>query len=83
MSQFIPVVSREDHDGVLKGRIPALIENGELEAKASLEINADDSHVMLCGNSGLLKETKAVLMDRGMSRHLNHKPGHISSEQYF
>ncbi len=81
--QFIPIVSREDHQGALKGRIPALIENGELEAMAGLEISKENSHVMLCGNSGMLKDTKAVLKERGMERHLNHKPGHVSSEQYY
>ena len=81
--QFIPIVSREDHEGALKGRIPALIESGELEAKARLEINTDNSHVMLCGNSGMLKDSKAVLKERGMDRHLNHKAGHVSSEQYY
>ena len=81
--QFISIVSREDHQGSLKGRIPALIENGKLEAKTGLEINKENSHVMLCGNSGLLNDTKAVLLGRGMNRHLNHKPGHVSSEQYF
>lgn len=81
--QFIPIVSREDHKGVLKGRIPALIESGALEDKAGLQMNAEDSHVMLCGNSGMLNDTKAVLKERGMNRHLNHKPGHVSSEQYY
>lgn len=81
--QFVPIVSCEDHDGALKGQIPALINNGELEEKVGLEINAENSHVMLCGNSGLLKDTKTILKERGMDRHLNHKPGHITSEQYF
>ncbi len=81
--QFIPIVSREDHEGILKGRIPALIKSGELEAKAGIEISKEDSHIMQCGNSGMLKDTKEVLKERGMDRHLNHKPGHISSEQYF
>lgn len=85
--QYIPVVSREDHthnnEKVLKGRIPALIEDGSLEKKAGLEINKDNSHVMLCGNSGMLKDSKAILKERGMDRHLNHKPGHVSSEQYW
>lgn len=80
---FIPIVSREDHEGALKGRIPALIEDGSLEATAKLKINKDDSHVMLCGNSGMLKDSKAVLKERGLERHLNHKPGHVSAEQYF
>jgi len=81
--QYISIVSREDHEGSLKGRIPALIENGKLEAKARLEINKENSHVMLCGNNGLLEDTKAVLKKRGMDRHLNRKPGHVSSEKYF
>ncbi len=81
--QYIPVVSREDHGDALKGRIPALIEDGSLEKKAGIDINKENSHVMLCGNSGLLKDTKEVLKKRGMERHLNHKPGHVSSEQYF
>ena len=80
---FIPIVSREDHKDILKGRIPALIENGELEAKAELQMSADDSHIMLCGNSGMLNDSKAILKVRGMNRHLNHKPGHVSAEQYY
>jgi ferredoxin--NADP+ reductase len=81
--QFIPVVSREDHNGALKGRIPALIEDGSLEKQANLKINKEDSHIMLCGNSGMLKDSKAILKERGLDRHLNHKPGHVSAEQYY
>jgi len=81
--QFVSIVSREDHEGALKGRIPKLIENGELETKVGLAINADNSHIMLCGNSGMLEDTKAVLKERGMNRHLNRKPGHVSVEQYY
>ncbi len=81
--QFIPVVSREDHPDSLKGRIPALIENTELENKANMTMNKENSHVMICGNSGLLKDTKALLKERGMDRHLNHKAGHVSAEQYW
>jgi len=81
--QFIPIVSREDHEGALNGRIPSLIEDGSLEKFAKLAINKEDSHVMLCGNSGMLKDSKAILKERGMDRHLNHKPGHVSAEQYW
>ena len=81
--QFISIVSREDHNESLKGRIPLLIENGELEERAALQIRKEDSHVMLCGNSGMLKDSKTVLKERGLDRHLNHKPGHVSAEQYF
>lgn len=80
---FIPVVTREEHKNALKGRIPALIENGALEKHADLLIDKEDTHIMLCGNSGMLNETKAILKLRGLDRHLNHKPGHVSAEQYF
>ena len=80
---FIPIVSREDHKGALKGRIPAFIEDSSLEKHAGLTIDKEDSHIMLCGNSGMLNESKAILKARGLDRHLNHKPGHVSAEQYF
>jgi len=81
---FIPIVSREDKTGALRGRIPALLGDGQLEKQANLKLSKDDSHVMLCGNSGMLKDTKALLKEQfKMDRHLNHKPGHVSAEQYY
>jgi len=81
--QFISVVSREEHEDSLRGRIPTLIEDGSLESVAKLKISKENSHIMLCGNSGMLKDSKAILKERGLDRHLNHKPGHVSAEQYF
>ncbi len=81
--EFIPVVSREDYTVGFKGRIPALIADGSFEKMTGINIDKEDSHIMLCGNSGMLKDSKAILKERGMNRHLNHKPGHVSAEQYF
>ncbi|MEE9326344.1 MAG: ferredoxin--NADP reductase [Cocleimonas sp.] len=81
--EFIPVVSRENHEGGLKGRIPALIVDGSFEKRVGIKIDKENSHIMLCGNSGMLKDSKAILKERGLDRHLNHKPGHVSAEQYF
>ena len=81
---FVPIVSREDHEDSLRGRIPAFIEDGSLEEKAGFKIEKATSHVLICGNSGLLNDTKAILKEqRSMDRHLNHKPGHVSVEQYY
>ncbi|MFP3435654.1 ferredoxin--NADP reductase, partial [Paraburkholderia sp. SIMBA_061] len=44
------VVSREDAAGSLTGRVPALIEDGRLEAAVGLSLDAETCHVMLCGN---------------------------------
>ena len=81
--RYIPIVSREDHVGALKGRIPALIQDGQLESAAELIIGPDTSHIMLCGNQNMIADTKAALAERGMKKHLRRKPGHITTEQYF
>ncbi|MCW7549423.1 ferredoxin--NADP(+) reductase [Photorhabdus sp. APURE] len=78
------IVSREQNPGSLTGRIPALIENGELEAAVGLTMKNDNSHIMLCGNPQMVKDTQQLLKEqRGMTKHLRRKPGHITSEQYW
>lgn len=78
------VVSRENAAGSLQGRVPALIEDGSLEAAVGLTIDADSSHIMLCGNPQMVRDTQQVLKEtRGMRKHLRRKPGHITSEHYW
>lgn len=80
---YVPIVSRETQEGVLKGRIPALISDGQLEAAADLKIEPETTHVMLCGNQNMIADTRSVLAERGLNKHLRRKPGHITTEQYF
>ncbi|QPG27251.1 ferredoxin--NADP(+) reductase [Pantoea sp. SM3640] len=78
------VVSREAIPGSLTGRVPALIENGELERATGLMLDADSSHVMLCGNPQMVRDTQQLLKEtREMRKHLKRKPGHITSEHYW
>lgn len=78
------VVSREEVPGCLTGRVPALIDSGALEAAVGLPLQADDSHVMLCGNPQMVRDTQQVLKEtRDMRKHLRRKPGHITSEHYW
>lgn len=82
--QIQTVVSREESPGSLTGRVPALIENGSLEAAVGLKIDAKDSHVMLCGNHQMVRDTQQLLKEqREMRKHLRRKPGHMTSEQYW
>lgn len=77
------VVSREKTATSLHGRIPALIENHLLEKTVGLDIN-HQSHVMLCGNPQMVRDTQKILQDtRQMQKNLRGQPGHISSEQYW
>ncbi|WP_340616495.1 ferredoxin--NADP(+) reductase [Xenorhabdus entomophaga] len=78
------IVSREKYPDSLMGRIPALIESGELESAVGLPIQAENSHVMLCGNPQMVRDTQQLLKEqRNMVKHLRRKPGHITSEQYW
>ncbi|WP_348666429.1 ferredoxin--NADP(+) reductase [Arsenophonus symbiont of Ornithomya chloropus] len=78
------IVSRENITGALNGRIPKLIENGQLEKSVQTTINRSDSHVMLCGNPNMVKDTQNLLkMQRGMKKNLRTQLGQITSEQYW
>jgi ferredoxin--NADP+ reductase len=80
---YVPVVSREDVPGTLRGRIPALISDGRLEGEARFELVAETSQVMLCGNPDMLKDTTAVLTGRGMRKNRRRTPGHITVESFW
>ncbi|MCT9189324.1 ferredoxin--NADP reductase, partial [Acinetobacter baumannii] len=58
--KFIPIITR-DPSAPLHDRLPILIENGELEKSASIELNPTTSHVMLCGNPQMVDDTKEAL----------------------
>jgi hypothetical protein len=78
--QFIPVVTRETHPGALNARITTLIENGELERAAGLELSTEHSRVMLCGNPEMIDETRKVLKARDLQLSLSKRPGQVGGE---
>ena len=80
---YIPFVSREDTDFAIKGRVPAAIESGALEARADINITADKSQVMLCGNPDMVHDTRAILEARGLKLNKRKDPGQISVENYW
>lgn len=78
------VVSRESVPGMLTGRIPFLIETGALEEAVGLPMSAESSHVMLCGNPQMVRDTQLLLKEtRQMSKHLRRRPGHMTAEHYW
>jgi ferredoxin--NADP+ reductase len=67
----------------LHGRVPALLRDGSLEAKAGSVISAGSAQVMLCGNPGMVRDTTATLVERGMKKHRRRSPGQITVENYW
>ena len=79
----IQVTSREPAGNALHGRIPALLRDGSLEARAGCGLSAAASQVMLCGNPEMVKDATAALGERGMKKHRRRDPGHITMENYW
>ncbi|MGB5278762.1 MAG: ferredoxin--NADP reductase [Gammaproteobacteria bacterium] len=79
---FVPVVTRERIEGALNQRITAALESGVLEQTAGIRLSADDSHVMMCGNSAMIADVTELLKARNMRKHLRREPGHITTEKY-
>ena len=80
---FVPVVSREKTDFALCGRIPKLIADGQLEARAGLALAAQSSRLMVCGNPEMVADTVHALQERGLKKHRRRDPGQISVENYW
>ncbi|WP_434940066.1 ferredoxin--NADP reductase [Shewanella sp. HL-SH8] len=80
---FIPIVTRESYEDALMCRIPDAINNGLLQQKASLTINAEDSQVMICGNPGMISDAQTALLELGLTKNLRRAPGQITVEKYW
>jgi len=81
--RFVAIVTREPVANTLNERIPLAIDNGSLENKAGIMLDAKDSHVMMCGNSAMIGDVSEALMRRGMKKHRRRTPGQFSSEKYY
>ena len=79
--KFIPIITR-DAKATLHDRLPALIENGELEKVAGFEFNPKTTHVMLCGNPQMVDDTKDALKARGLTMNRRGE-GNIAVENYW
>jgi len=81
---YIPMVSREDCDFALSGRIPQAIEDGRLSHWTGLALTPEHSQVMLCGNPAMIQDTMDLLIEKyDMKKHSRREPGHISIEKYW
>ena len=80
---FQAFVSRENIEGTFHGRITASLEDQSLEKHLGLDLNVENSHIMLCGNPEMVKDSVEILKRRGFSKHRRRKPGQITVENYW
>ena len=81
--KLVQSLTREEQDGTLKGRIPGLVESGQMETAAACELSAESSSVLLCGNPAMLDSMEELLAKRNMQRHRKKTPGQIVLERYW
>jgi ferredoxin/flavodoxin---NADP+ reductase len=79
---FIPTVTRAEYSAGLSARFPQTLENGSMEALAGAEINSDQSQVMMCGSTDMIRDVSELLTSRGMKKHRRRDPGHYTTEKY-
>ena len=79
---FIPIVTREPVEGVLTERLPKLLLDGTLQARAGIDLNVDSTHVMLCGNPEMVEDTKEALKSLGLVMNRRGE-GNIAVENYW
>ena len=65
---FRAFVSRENIEGTFHGRITASLEDRSLEKHLGLDLNVENSHIMLCGNPEMVKDSVEILA-AGFSKH--------------
>ncbi len=63
-------------------RILAGIDDGSFEKIIGININENDSHIMMCGNSAMISSVSECLEKRGLRKHRRREPGHITTEKY-
>lgn len=80
---YLPVVTRERIPGALHGRITRLIETGELERAADLQLTPEHSRIMLCGNPQMIEDTRTILKARDLNLSLTRRPGQVAVENYW
>lgn len=81
--RYVPVLSREPEPGQLQGRVTQALTSGELEQRAETSIAAESAHFMLCGNPSMIEDVTRLLAERGLRRHRQRTPGHITTEKYW
>ena len=79
---FIPIVTREPVEGALSERLPKLLLEGTLQARAGIALDIETTHVMLCGNPDMVEDTKEALKTLGLVMNRRGE-GNIAVENYW
>lgn len=83
---YIPVVSRPDSDPDWRGRVGRLtdwLRRPELAQACRFDLQPETTHVLLCGNPGMIEDAQSLLEFRGFKLDSRKDPGTIHAEKYW
>jgi ferredoxin--NADP+ reductase len=88
----VPLVTRDapatatgsvDRSAPLHARITTALADGNLEQRAGIRMNHEDSRIMICGNPQMVDDIRHQLMIAGYGVSRSSKPGQIAVENYW
>lgn len=80
---YITLLTRDNSGADLYGRITQLIKNNKLEQNVGIEINKDNSRIMICGNPQMVDDTRKLLAERDLTISRRGIPGNMAVENYW
>jgi ferredoxin--NADP+ reductase len=80
---YIRVLTREGLNADLYGRITTLLINSQLEHAVNIQITKEQSRIMICGNPDMVKQTREILIDRGLAMSRKDNKANIVVENYW
>ena len=79
---YYTTVTREPY--YRQGRLTTLLESGQMTKDLELpSLDPENDRVMICGNPEMLKDLRAMLMERGFTEGSSGEPGEFVSEKAF
>lgn len=80
---YVPALTREHQASMLEGRITTRIADGLLEARVGLTLEPLRARALICGNPGMVAETRKLLSARGFAPSRRASPGQFVVENYW
>lgn len=80
---YVKLLTRDNTGADLYGRITDLIKNNKLQEFVGIDINKDDSRVMICGNPEMVDDTRKMLGEMDLTVSKRGKPGNMAVENYW
>jgi len=84
---YLPIVSRPNEEpvawGGAVGHVQDLWSGGAIEEAWGVRPAPDNTHVLLCGNPGMIEQMVGTLASEGFREHTKDAPGEVHLERYW